>query len=344
MHRLEDKFIRIIRGDDTSWQARSMRGLLWLLSKIYKAVILARLFCYRHRIFRQTIAGCPVISVGNITVGGTGKTPVVEILARSLAKGGRKVAILSRGYKKKKKFVRHPKKASNIGLVSDGKVIFLDSKEAGDEPYMLARNLDGVRVLADKNRVRAGLFAIKELGADILLLDDGFQYLQLKKTHEILLVDATSPFGFGDVLPRGLLREPLGEISRAQYIFLTKTEKVADIKPIREVLHQIAPKSEIFECVHDPKYLKNVFGQDEKPLDFIRGRKICALSAIAVPEGFEDTLLRLEAQTLKSFRFRDHHRFTRRELIEVIKETRQLGVGTIITTEKDAVRIPEIHL
>ena len=298
---------------------------------------------FRYRLFRKVILGCPVISVGNITVGGTGKTPVVETLARSLAKGGRKVAILSRGYKRKTKMLSK-EIFTGTRVVSNGKIIYLDSNDAGDEPYMLARNLDGVAVLVDKNRVRSGTYAIEKLGADVLLLDDGFQYLPIQKTHEILLVDCTNPFGYQHLLPRGLLREPLSQIARANYVFLTKSEKVESTQPIRDQIKAVSPNAEILECVHDPKYLVDLRTEGRVSLEFLKSKSICALSAIAVPEGFEDTLIRLGAQIDLSFRFRDHHRFTRKELKDVVAKAKSKGIQTVVTTEKDAVRIPSMNV
>ena len=180
---------------------------------------------------RRFPLGCQVISVGNLTVGGTGKTPVVEVFACELQKAGRKVAILSRGYRKKEPSFG-AKLANRLLLrerripprvVSDGQHVLLDSEMSGDEPYMLASNLPGVVVLVDKDRVKSGRVAIKQFGCDTLILDDGFQYQKLRHRVEVVLVDRTNPFGNGNVLPRGILREPFRHIDRANFIFLTKT-------------------------------------------------------------------------------------------------------------------------
>jgi len=186
---------------------------LQVLSWLFSGVVQLRLWLYRNRILRDHPLGCLVVVVGNLTVGGTGKTPIVEKFARALRDRGRKVAILSRGYKSKnppfwKKAwyaITHTDEPPPK-IVSDGQTVLLDSEEAGDEPYMLARNLPGVVVLVDKNRVKAGTFAIKKYGCDTLVLDDGFQYLPLKGRLNLLLVDKTNPFGNGYLLPRGILR------------------------------------------------------------------------------------------------------------------------------------------
>lgn len=195
---------------DGFW-VRAYAVFLKALSYVFSGIVRLRHRMYDARILRDFPLGCTVVVVGNLTVGGTGKTPVVEKFARSLSERGRKVAILSRGYKSKpesalSKFARWlthgeppPPK-----VVSDGERVLLDSELAGDEPYMLARNLPGVVVIVDKNRVKAGHYAVSRFGADTLILDDGFQYLPLRGQIQLLLVDKTNPFGNCSMLPRGI--------------------------------------------------------------------------------------------------------------------------------------------
>ena len=186
------------------------------MSLVFRWLVWLRHLLYRVRfIFRDHHLGTLIICVGNLTMGGTGKTPVVEMLARALRDRGRQVAILSRGYKsarpKRRKFTlrqrlgawwtHRPLPRPGPRVVSDGRSVLLDSRLAGDEPFMLAKNLPGVSVVVDKDRVKAGLHAIRELGADTLLLDDGFQYLRLRHRLDIVLVDATKPFGNGHLHP-----------------------------------------------------------------------------------------------------------------------------------------------
>ncbi|PWU05918.1 MAG: tetraacyldisaccharide 4'-kinase, partial [Verrucomicrobia bacterium] len=199
------------------------------LSYIFSGVTQLRFFLYKKRILKSRSLGCLVVVVGNLTVGGTGKTPVVEKFARNLTARGRKVAILSRGYKSKsepmyKRFFRWLTHSNPTPpkVVSDGKNVLLDSEVSGDEPFMLAHNLPGVIVLVDKDRVKAGRYAIEKFGVDTLILDDGFQYLRLKGRLNLLLIDKTNPFGNGHLLPRGNLREPIKHLRRASYVFLTK--------------------------------------------------------------------------------------------------------------------------
>jgi len=339
------------RGGDQN-RSRSVRFLLFVLSQlsgIYRTVIQGRLLLYSKGIFRHHTLGCQVISVGNLTVGGTGKTPVVEVFARELQREGRKVAVLSRGYKKvepsaARKFVdrallrdrRRPPR-----VVSDGKTLLLDSAMSGDEPYMLASNLPDVCVLVDRDRVKSGRYAINKLGCDTLVLDDGFQYMSLKHRLEIVLVDRTNPFGNERVLPRGILREPVKNISRADFIFITKSDGTG-ADELRQLLRQYNSKAEIIECKHCPRHLRNVYSSERKELDFLRGLKVVSLSGIAVPGGFESELERRGAVILDRLRFADHHRYSQQEIIDAINHARELGADAIITTEKDAVRLPRL--
>lgn len=337
--------VNVIYGRETGNWARLYGAFLHLLSLLYRGVVYLRTLLYRHRIMRAQHLGCLVVVVGNLTVGGTGKTPVVERLARTLHAKGRKVAILSRGYKSKRepwirkwmRWLTHQPPAPPR-VVSDGQTVFFDSEVAGDEPYMLARNLPGVVVVTDKDRVKAGLFAIRKFGVDTLILDDGFQYYQLKDHLQLLLIDKTNPFGNGQMLPRGILREPVSQMRRASYIFLTKSEVGPDDNLIR-TLEKHRPEREWIECTHRPKYLQSVFGPETEPLDWLRGKRVGALSGIATPESFEAFLYKLGVEEIFRFRFLDHHRFTGSELREISGEVEARGLDALVTTEKDAVRI-----
>ncbi len=327
-------------------RARFWGGILRGLSFFYGGAVKLRLLLYRKRILRAQHLGCLVVVVGNLTVGGTGKTPVVERLAQTLQKKGRKVAILSRGYKSRKEPVLKKwlrmllhQPPSPPRVVSDGATVLHDSEVAGDEPYMLARNLPGVVVVTDKDRVKAGLYAIRRFGVDTLILDDGFQYFQLQDHLQLLLIDKTNPFGNHHLLPRGILREPLRQMRRASYVFLTKSEEPAD-EELLTTLRRYRPEEEWIECAHRPRHLRHVNGTAEEPLEFLRGRRVGALSGIATPESFESFLQELGAEEIRPFRFLDHHRFTPTELKRVGEKALASGLDCLVTTEKDAVRIP----
>ena len=327
------------------WGVRIFATFLKALSYIFEAIARTRYWLYNKRIMRDAPLGCLVVVVGNLTVGGTGKTPIVEKFARTLSERGRKVAILSRGYKSKsegsfKKFLRwltHGE-APKPRVVSDGKNLLLDSEVAGDEPYMLARNLPNVVVVVDKNRVRAGHYAITEFGVDTLILDDGFQYLPLKGQVQLLLVDKTNPFGNFSLLPRGILREPVSHLSRASYIFLTKSDGKKDPE-LERVIRKYNPSVEIIECAHRPTCLANFQTNQRTELDILKGAKVACFSAIAVPEGFEKFLTQLGGEIVYKKRFLDHHRFDDIELETFFKNAVESGAEFAVCTEKDAVRI-----
>jgi len=293
--------------------------------------------------------GVQVIAIGNLTVGGTGKTPVVEKFAQALRDQGRTVAVLSRGYRSKgqpfhvwltnKILLRDDTTPPRI--VSDGKSLLLDSEMAGDEPYMLASNLKDVVVLVDKDRVKSGRYAIEKFGCDTLLLDDGFQYWKLRgRRQDIVLVDRQQPFGNERLLPRGTLREPPSHISRASTIFITKSD--GDAADLRKRLGELNPAASIIECIHHPLYLEDVFTGQRIGLEFLKERKVASLSGIAQPESFEQSLVQQGADLVYARKFADHHRFTQLEVIKVINRSKKKAAEAIITTQKDAVRFPKI--
>ena len=225
--------LEVIQGQRTDRRAALARVALFSLSKLFKVAVKARRLLYETRILRDSTLGVQVIAIGNLTVGGTGKTPVVEKFARELKDQGRIVAILSRGYRSKPAPLRQRllnklllrEETTPPRVVSDGKSLLLDSETAGDEPYMLASNLKDVIVLVDKDRVKAGRYAIEKFGCDTLLLDDGFQYWKLAgRRRDIVLIDCQQPFGNKHLLPRGTLREPASHLARADTIFITKSD------------------------------------------------------------------------------------------------------------------------
>ena len=314
---LETFAIDVIFGRRYGKRAGILRWFLFGLSGIYRVIVQVRLALYRHRIFRNHSPGCLVISVGNLTVGGTGKTPVVEMLARALQEGGRKVAILSRGYKSVPRpfFLRLMDKLTKNKsvfvprVVSDGRSLLLDSRTAGDEPFMLANNLRGVVVLVDRDRVKSATYAVKEFDVDTLILDDGLQYVRMRHGLEIVLVDRQAPFGNEYLLPRGTLREPPGNLCRATHIFLTKCDGSDNTELIARI-RRYNRTADIIECSHRPKHLRNFVTGETKPLDFLRGLRVGSLSGIAVPESFENALRELGAELEITKSYADHHRYT----------------------------------
>ena len=346
---VETFVLEVIQGQRSGKRAALARGALFGLSQVFQVAVKTRRLLYDLRLFRDATLGVQVIAIGNLTVGGTGKTPVVEKFARELRDQGRTVAVLSRGYRSKpaplgrrllnKLFLRDETTPPRV--VSDGKNLLLDSETAGDEPYMLASNLKDVIVLVDKDRVKAGRYAIEKFGCDTLLLDDGFQYWRLAgRRHDIVLVDCQQPFGNEQLLPRGTLREPASHLARASTIFITKSD--GNTARLRARIAEHNPSAGIIECVHHPLYFEDVFTGDRHGLELIKGRKVASLSGIAQPESFEGSLLRLGAELVYSKRFADHHRFRQIEVLKAINRSKKRQAELILTTQKDAVRFPKI--
>ena len=348
IERLESYLVKLIQekgsDQDQPSSVRFLLAVLKVLSCVFAAVVSVRYLLYRFGVLHRFPLGVQVISIGNVTAGGTGKTPVTEIFARTLAAEGRKVAILSRGYRRKEapwwqrmftQVVTPPL------VVSDGRHVLLDAATGGDEPYMLASNLPGVAVVVDRNRVKAGRYAIKRLGCDTLILDDGFQYQKLKHSIEVVLVDSSNPFGNGNMLPRGILREPVKNLKRADIIFLTKCR--GDVSAVKEEIRKYNQKAEIVECNHTPRVLKDVWSREEFPLDWLKGKTTCTLSGIASPKGFENSLRHLGAKVVWCERYADHHRYDSSEILYALNRTADMGADALITTEKDAVRFPRFE-
>ena len=303
-------------------------SFLWLLSKFYLCII-AWNPTRRKKELRR-----PVISVGNIVVGGTGKTPAVEMLAHILKIWGRRVAILSRGYRRK------PTKSSvRFGVVSDGKRILLGSEEGGDEPQQLAKNLPGVAVLVGKDRFLTGNIAIDKYGCDAIVLDDGYQYLALKRDLDIVVINASYPFGNGYLLPRGPLREPKSNLKRANLFLLTHVDESTNHEILKQELKSINPTAPIIESIHSPVFLQEIATGNRLELKFLTDRDIFALSSIGHPESFEKTLMNLGANVRDCFRFPDHHTYSFREIDRIRRLAHENGVETIVTTQKDAMRL-----
>jgi tetraacyldisaccharide 4'-kinase len=346
LENLEQFGIEVVLGRRRGIRATILRGILYALSFVYGRIVQLRLYLYRKRIFREHALGCLVISVGNMTVGGTGKTPVVEKFARALQIGGRRVAILSRGYKstprKRTLFERLLKQ--NIDpprIVSDGKSLLLDSMTAGDEPYMLAHNLHDVLVLVDKDRVKSGRYAIDKWKVDTLLLDDGLQYLHLKHRLDIVLIDRQAPFGNEFLLPRGTLREPPRNLRRASYIFITKSTGQSNDTLIARI-RRYNRTAEIIECAHKPLHLQHIYTGEQLPLERLRGAFVGSICGIAAPESFEDALKNLGARVDLANRYIDHHYYTEAELKSFVNRCIRRDLAMIVTTEKDAVRMPRL--
>lgn len=340
----EEWATEVVFGRAHGFRAFMLRCLLRFASFFFFVVVKIRLFLFRRRLKTVHYLGTFVVSVGNITAGGTGKTPVVELLSRTLAARGRKCAILTRGYKSKD--LDEPqtwldakgRRVKNLPkIASDGVTRYLGPLHAGDEPFMLARNLDGVAVLVDKDRVKSGIFAIEQLGRNTLILDDGMQYMKLRHELDIVLVDCGFPFGTGSLLPRGTMREPRTSLKRASYIILTKSGG----KPQDELIATIRKYNKVADIIvtnHAPAYLENLLTGEKLPLEWLKDKYVACMSGIARPESFEVLVEGQGAHVEIRRRYPDHCWFDQADIDTFVERCADRALDAIITTEKDAVR------
>jgi tetraacyldisaccharide 4'-kinase len=323
---------RFLYQKEKSIGERMLLFPLYLLSLPYEGAVRARSVFYSIGLFKTKTLPCPVISIGNITAGGTGKTPLVMALANGLTARGISIAILSRGYKRKK---------TSEPVVSDGKAIFLSPEESGDEPFLMAKICQGVPVLVGKNRFVTGRIALQQFGVKGVLLDDGYQHLSLYRNINILLIDSHIGFGDGNLLPRGILREPLSHIRRTDIFFLTKVEHPETVQALERKIHQMHPSSQVFHSRYQPVCLVSPDDEEEDP-QFLKGRKILALSGIANPVDFSTMLRKCGAEIVEEVVFPDHHVYTRKDLSSAEEKGRKADY--IVTTEKDMVKLKKLDL
>jgi tetraacyldisaccharide 4'-kinase len=274
------------------------------------------------------------ISIGNITAGGTGKTPATCMVAEWALGEGYNAAILSRGYGGRKR--------AKVTVVSDGRDILTGPEEAGDEPYLLAKRLPGIPVITSKDRYLAGLSAYKNFGSSIFILDDAYQHLGLKRDLDLLLLDAGMPFGNGRLLPRGPLREPVDETARADAIILTRAGCIRDGKQINIALKNLLQDKPVFLGDHLPDRVIFPFRETGHDASFLKGRRVVAFAGIARPDSFRETLRKLGAEISIFRSFPDHHPFSYEEIRILSGEREKNGADFLITTEKDWMRIRDI--
>ncbi len=300
--------------------------VLTALSFIYGAGVRSRYLLYRAGVFKKRKLGCKVISVGNITVGGTGKTPVSILLATILKKNGYRPVILSRGYKK----------TGPGGIVSDGTALKLGPREAGDEPYLMASLLPGVPVIAGADRFKSGQIALEKFRPDCIILDDGFQHMRLKRDLNILLIDGAVGLGNGFMLPRGPLREPAEAIKRADLIMV----KGGSLNgPEAELVREWNIPVMGFD--YRATGLYDMFDNKDRGVACLKGKKVLAFAGVANPASFLRTLEDLGARIMNTITFPDHHDYTASD-IEKIREAKGAGgADIIVTTEKDGVKLKE---
>lgn len=304
---------------------------------------LEKLYSFGNRIHRRmtktvSLTGAKVLSIGNITTGGTGKTPATIYFSKLMRSEFPNQAVLSRGY--------GGKLSHQANLLSDGYHLLMSSDDSGDEPYLMAVNLPGVRVAVGKNRMRNAERLLKEHGTNFFLLDDGFQHYRIGRDADVVLIDATNPFGSGKLLPQGILREPVESLSRASAIVLTKTDLIAHsaLQDLRANLARISGLSHIFISRHAVKGLVKIPHEytpqapaNIQSTEILRHESIWTLSAIANSRAFDEMLRREGAENITPISFRDHHDFTERDIEMILSRVRPYDL--VITTEKDYVRL-----
>jgi len=325
---LEHLFLRTLAADRPLHLA-PLAALFTVLSWFYRLGHTAKLLAYRQGWMRSSRLGCPVISVGNLTLGGTGKTPMVEKIARLLKDGGRRPVILSRGY--------GGSSPRAVNVVSDGQRILQSAAEAGDEPLLLAKKLGDVAVVTGPDRRQTGRYAIDHLAADVLILDDGYQHLKLSRDVNILLLDWRQPFGNRRLFPAGTLRDPIAESRRADLICFTRCPPGAGDPPARA---ELPPGVPVLHAAHRAKALLGFPGGAAEPPGALAGEKVAAFAGIAHPGDFLALLVGLGAEVVHFQAFPDHHRPSGKEIDDFAEVAREKGAKRIVVSEKDAVKLP----
>ena len=293
------------------------------LSVLYNAVTRTRLSLYRRGTFHSTKLDRPVISVGNITTGGTGKTPLVEWVARTVASTGKKVCILTRGYGRDN--------PGRMVFVSDGNAVLAKPSEAGDEPFLLATNLRGVAaVISSADRVAAGNEAIRQFDTDCFVLDDGFQHLRLARDLNIVTIDATNPWGGGHLLPYGRLREPVSGLSRADIVIITRTDQVNNVDALHAEIRSLT-KARIFQSRMRATRVVPLNNSSESMTP-----PVAAFCAVGNPRSF---FKQLTDEVVLEKSFPDHHRYSQNDIDLLIKNATAAGAKSLVTTAKDAVKL-----
>jgi len=313
----------------------SFGNLLFAISLLYGGVVKLREILYKKGVLKSKRLPCKVISVGNLTVGGTGKTPMTLYLAKQLTHAGYNVAVISRGY--------GGGAEKSGGIVSDGQVIFMDPQMAGDEPFLIARNLKNVPVVVGQNRFSAGMSAIRHFSPDVIILDDAFQHLQLARDIDLVLLDSRCPLGNGHLLPRGPLREPLSALLRADAFIFTRSAPATCDLPLA-TSHFSLLTSHSFLTSHVPylcKLIRESHSDSESyHISMLKGRKAYAFSGIAKNDDFCRTIADIGCELVGFSAFPDHHRYSDKDFDLISRSAKAAKADILVTTEKDEVRIP----
>ncbi|MFZ5517006.1 MAG: tetraacyldisaccharide 4'-kinase [Candidatus Zhuqueibacterota bacterium] len=303
---------------------------LYPFSLVYGLVVWLRNRCYDLGLFKTyRVEQCTVISVGNISVGGTGKTPVIQLLASLIKQRKKKVAVLSRGYGRQSKGTR---------IVSDGNKILGNARDCGDEPVLLAQRLEGVPVVVEGDRYKGAQFIVEQFSPDVILLDDAFQHRRLHRDFDIALVDARVGFGGEFLLPAGFLREPVSSLKRADLIWLTRTDQSGELTSIIGRIETVTKVAKI-ESVHEATALVSCSTGEALSLSQLLNKRVLLFSGIGHPDSFELTVAGFKPNLVGHVRFSDHHRYRRSDIDMIVKMGETSEADFIVTTEKDFVKI-----
>jgi tetraacyldisaccharide 4'-kinase len=338
------KKIESVMSSQGATSVSRLASLLLVISTFYGTAQKLRANCYRQNILRPQKLPCKVISVGNMTVGGTGKTPMTIYVAQKLQQLGTRVAVISRGYKGGAE--------SSGGVVSDGRNLLMGPEQAGDEPFLIAGRLENIPVIVGKNRFAAGMLAIRKFQSEVIVLDDAFQHLKLRRDIDIVLLDYTRPLGNTHLLPRGILREPVSALRRATACILTRSPTGPDeaAATIPAGIKAYMPDIPIFTSSHHP-YMYTVKSAIPTPFnaishfiaphdsDQIKYKKVYGFSGIARNDDFQRTVATLGFTPMGFFEFSDHHKYSRDDLKKMIRIAQAAGADCLITAEKDHARI-----
>jgi tetraacyldisaccharide 4'-kinase len=314
------KFLYAVATDQVNGAGVSvLKGLLWVLSKVYGVLVALRRYLYKTGLLKRHRFLFPVISVGNLTMGGVGKTPLVEYIAQSLKEKGVQPVILMRGYMDRG-FGRHGQNS--------------------DEAMMLRSILADIPVLIGADRVKNAQAFLRKNKTDVFLLDDGFQHLRIVRDLDVVAIDTTNPWGNGQLLPRGILRESKEALERAHVFVLTKADLGEEqVAPLKSELQRINPSALIVESIHEPVILLDLRSGEEFDLKWVQAKKIAAVSGIGSPGSFVKILARRGAEIVQDFTFMDHHPYVPSDIDHIVKLCQDAGISTVVTTEKDAVKL-----
>jgi tetraacyldisaccharide 4'-kinase len=332
-----------VRRDPEAWLRRAwdedpprvLAGALATLSVGYRAALLARGWVYDARLLSTGRLPCPVVSLGNVTVGGSGKTPLAELAALTLVALGAAPAMVSRGY---------GRVTRGVQVVADRAGVRLGARAAGDEPVLLAERLPGIPVIVGENRFEAGRLAVEAHGASVIVLDDGYQNRTIAKTLEILVVSARAPWGNGRLFPRGQLREPLSALRRSHVVVVTNPESAEEVDAITRTLRLHDSPAPVVTARYEPLEARRAGDGARLPLSELRGRRLLGFGGLASPRSFMETLRGLGVPLAGFAEFGDHHWYTDTDLQEVTRRARIARAEGLVTTEKDAVRLRELEL